>query len=140
MAPRDPKVDMILRVPLFSGFSQREAAALARQLEDVDVREGKVLTREGTLGSEFFILVEGRVAVDRDGRRIAEMGPGDFLGEVALVLGGTRTATTTALVPSRVLVLTRRAFRGMLEQHARVESKVLRALAERVQKVDPDAT
>ena len=96
MAPKDPKIEILKSIPLFSGLAGGELERIARLLDEVDVPAGKVLMRQGELGAEMFIVVSGRFTIERDGRTIAERGPGDSLGEMALLSEGPRTATVTA--------------------------------------------
>jgi len=111
----------------------RVASSSRSQLADeIDLREGKELTHLGGAGREFFVLLEGEADVSQDGRSINTLGAGDFFGEIALVEDVPRTATVTATTPVRVLVITDRAFRQLLEKHPELQRKVLVALAERV--------
>lgn len=135
----DTKLDMIARVPLFAGLSGRELAFLGRLMDEVDVREGRVLTREGGSGGEFFIVVSGRVRIDRGGRKVNELGAGDFLGEIALIDRGPRTATATATEPCTLLVLSRGGFRSLLDRYPTVQAKIMRALATRLRDAQPRA-
>jgi CRP/FNR family transcriptional regulator, cyclic AMP receptor protein len=135
----DPKLDLIASVPLFAGLNRREIEFLGRLMDDVDVPDGKVLTREGARGGEFFIVVDGAIRIERDGKELNRLGPGDFLGEIALIDQGPRTATATAEGPSRVMVLTGPAFTSMLSQNPGVENKILRVLAQRVRDLQPAA-
>jgi CRP/FNR family cyclic AMP-dependent transcriptional regulator len=98
----------------------------------MEVEEGKVLTREGKSGSEFFVIVDGEVSVTKNGQEIRTLGPGDFFGEIALLEDTPRTATVVAKTPLRFFVLTRQSFRSMLAHQPELEQKVLAALAERV--------
>ena len=86
---------------------------IAQQADELDVREGKVLTKQGDIGHEFFVIEEGTADVEQDGKRIAQMGPGDFFGELALLAEDRRTATVTATSPMTVIVLTRADFRAL---------------------------
>jgi CRP/FNR family transcriptional regulator, cyclic AMP receptor protein len=130
---KDPKLELIAAVPLFAGFNRREIEALGRLMDEIDVKEGRVLTREGAPGREFFIVVSGRVRVERNGRKVNELGPGDFLGEIAPISGARRTATVTTAAPSRLLVLTDRAFREITREMPSIQTSLLRALSERLQ-------
>ncbi len=123
---------MISRVPLFANCSKRELAEVASVADEIDVESGRELTREGAVGREFMILVEGTADVRRKGRKVAALRSGDFLGEIALVSGGPRTATVTTTSPARLLVLTDRAFRSLLDRSPRIQLKILQALAERL--------
>jgi CRP/FNR family transcriptional regulator, cyclic AMP receptor protein len=135
----DPKLDLIASVPLFAGLNRREIEFLGKLMDDVDVPDGKVLTREGARGGEFFIVLEGAVRIERDGKQLNRLGPGDFLGEIALIDQGPRTATAIADGPVRLMVLTSSAFVSMLSQNPGVETKILRVLASRVRDLQPTA-
>ena len=131
--PHDTKVDALARAPLFRELSRHELGELAKASEDLEVEEGKVLTREGDLGREFFVIVEGDVSVTKGGREVRRLGPGDFFGEIALVYESPRrTATVTAVSPLRFFVLTRQSFRSLLEHQPEIEEKVMAALEERL--------
>ncbi len=129
---KDAKIKLIERVPLFAHCSNRELGQVASIADEIDLREGKVLTRQGDRGREFFVLIEGSVEVRKDGRKVNTLGPGDFFGEIALVSNAPRTATVTAASPVRVLVVIDRAFRRLLDQSPQIQLKVLRALADRI--------
>ncbi len=129
---QDTKVEALKRAPLFADLSRKELLALARLADDVDVPEGTSLCREGELGSEFFVLLEGEATITRNGRKLATAGPGDFFGEIALVEDVPRTASIKATSHLRFFVLTGPSFRRLLEDSPSVERKVLRALARRL--------
>jgi len=126
------KVELIKRVPLFAHCSKRELQEVAQLADEIDLREGKEMTRQGSRGREFFVLLEGTANVTKNGRRINTLGSGDFFGEIALVSDTPRTATVTATSPVRALVVTDRSFRRLLEDSPSIQSKVLTALAERL--------
>lgn len=132
MLRRNEKVDLIKRVPLFADCSRGELEHIAQLADEVDLGQGKELTRLGEQGREFFVLLEGEADVTQDGRSINTLHAGDFFGEIALVEDTPRTATVTATTPVRVLVITGRAFRQLLEEQPELQRKVLVALAERV--------
>ena len=137
---QDTKVQALKGVPLFAGLSRKELLQLERLCEDLEVQPGRVLCKEGEIGHEFFVLVDGKVQVSRKGRRVATMGGGDFVGEIALVTELPRTATVTAETPVRLFVLTSREFHAVLDQNPKVERKVLRALARRLAETSRDPT
>ncbi|HYX89570.1 MAG TPA: cyclic nucleotide-binding domain-containing protein [Gaiellaceae bacterium] len=132
MLRRNEKVEWIRHVPLFSQCSRRELAQIAGLADEIDLRDGKVLIREGERGREFFVLLEGSAEVTKDGRRINTLGPGDFFGEIALVSQSPRTATVTTTSPVHTLVITDRSFRRLLDDQPEIQRKVLLALAERL--------
>ena len=128
---QDTKVQSLRNATLFEDLSKKHLTELARRSEDVDVPAGNVLCKEGERGDQFFVIVEGQADVKRKGRKIASRGPGEFVGEMALVEDVPRTATVTAKTPLRVFVLTRQSFLRLLDEEPTVERKVLRALARR---------
>jgi CRP-like cAMP-binding protein len=132
LVSQDTKVAALGRAPLFEGLSKKELTQLARSTDDLEVPAGKVLCKQGELGREFFVIVEGEAEVERGGQKIDTMGPGDFFGEIALVEKTHRTATVTATTPLRFFVLTSQSFWTLLDHNPEVERKVLRALAKRV--------
>ena len=129
---KDSKVAAIARVPLFSRLSKGELARIAQLADEVDLPEGKRLTKEGARGSEFFVLLEGSAEVEREGQRIATMRGGDFFGEIALVTDVPRTATVTTSTPVHALVITDRDFRSLLRDSPAIQGKVLEAIASRL--------
>ena len=137
---QDKKIEALKRSPLFADLSRKELIQLARLTDDAEVPDGKVLCREGDLGREFFVLVEGSVDVTKKGRRVATLGAGDFVGEISLLETTPRTATVTAKTPLRFFVLTPKDFRQVVEENPSVERKVLRALARRVLELSRDPT
>ena len=91
-----------------------------------------MLCKEGAIGREFFVIVEGTVEVTRGGERVATRGAGDFVGEIALLTETRRTATVTATSPLRCLILMRGDLRRVLDENRAIERKVTTALAERL--------
>jgi CRP/FNR family transcriptional regulator, cyclic AMP receptor protein len=129
---RNQKVELIKRVPLFAHLSKRHLQEVASLADEIDLRDGKELTKEGAAGREFFVLLEGSADVKKNGRRINRLGPGDFFGEIALVSRVPRTATVIATSPVRALIVTDRSFRRLLEDSPQIQARVMQALAERV--------
>jgi CRP/FNR family cyclic AMP-dependent transcriptional regulator len=126
------KIDLLKRVPLFSGCSKKELETLALVADEIDLSEGATLTREGQPGREFFVLIEGTVEVTQGGDQVAQLRAGDWFGEIALLTKASRTATVTAASPVRVLVVTDRAFRQVLETTPSIAVKMLERVGERL--------
>ena len=127
----DHKVDLLRKVPLFSACSKKELRRIAAIADELEFREGKVLTRQGGPGREMFILLDGTVKVERNGVQVNVLGPGDFLGEGALVLGKPRNATITATTALRALVISDVNFKQLLGEDPRISTKVHETLAAR---------
>ena len=129
---KNAKIELLKGVPLFARCSKKELAEIATIADEIDLPEGRQLTKEGGRGREFFVLLEGEADVRRKKRKVKTLGPGDFLGEIALVTRTPRTATVTTTTPVRALVVSEQNFRRLLEHTPQVQIKVLEALAERV--------
>ena len=130
MLRRDAKVELLKRVPLFADCSKAELRELAKSADELDLREGTILTREGRPGREFFVLIDGTVRVTKDGKKVAELKGGDWLGEIALLTDKPRTATVTATSSVDVLVITDRRFRNVVESMPSIAIKVLGRVSE----------
>src|SRR3954453_12495420 len=126
------KTELIRKVPLFARCSRAELKEIAKLADEIDLAEGKEMTREGGPGREFFVLLEGTADVKKKSRRVNTLGPGDFFGEIALVSHEPRTATVIASSPIRALVITDRSFRRLLDDAPRVKTRVMEAMAERL--------
>jgi CRP-like cAMP-binding protein len=133
------KTDLLRRVPLFAGCGTGQLDAIGQLADEVDVAAGTTLMKEGASAGEFFVIVDGSVRVDRGGTTIRHMGPGEFLGEIALVDGGPRTATAVTETPARLLVVGHREFHSLMETHPAISMAILEALARRVRSTEADA-
>jgi CRP/FNR family transcriptional regulator, cyclic AMP receptor protein len=129
---KDAKIELLKNVPLFSGCTKKELRELASRTDEIDLRDGYVLMREGRPGREFIVLVEGNAEVTRDGKTLAELGAGDWVGEIALLTNVPRTATVTATSPVRILVVTDRSFRSLVETMPSIALKVLASVGDRL--------
>src|SRR5438067_2770819 len=119
---RPTRVELLSRVPLFSHCSKRDLAAVARLAQDVELPAGHTLIRENArVAYSFFVLVEGAAEVRRGNRRVAMLGPGDFVGELALILGRPRTATVTLTEPSHLLSISAHNFRPLLMRSPEIQ-------------------
>lgn len=132
MRGANSKIELIKRVPLFAKLSKTKLKEVAAIADEIDLPKGRNLTREGERGREFFVLVEGEAEVRKAGRRVNTLGPGDFLGEIALITKVPRTATVTTSEPTRVLVITDRAFSQLLRDSPEISQGVLEAVGERL--------
>ena len=133
MLRKDGKIELLKKVPLFSQCNKKQLAAIASLADLIDLPEGAVLIREGAPGRECMVIVEGAVEVRRKGRKISSLGPGDFIGEMALISGAPRNATVTTTRQSSLLVVTERQFWELLERTPKMQTSVIKALGERLQ-------
>ena len=132
MLRKDVKVEMISHVPLFATCSKTELRKIASLADEIDLPAGTRLTKEGSSGKEFVVIVKGGADVIRRGKKLRSLGNGDFLGEIALITGTPRTATVTTTEPTRALVIAAPAFRTLLRNTPSMQLKVLDALASRL--------
>jgi CRP-like cAMP-binding protein len=133
---RPSHLDHLTSVSLFSACSAKELKAVGRATDEVTLSAGRVLCEQGALGREAFVIVEGSAEVRRNGRKVATLGPGDCVGELALLDHGPRTATVTAATDLRVLVLGAREFSGIVDEVPSIAHKLMRSLAARIRELD----
>ena len=118
-------------IALFESLSRDARRVVAQHADRVKVPEGTELVRQGDFAYEFFVIVDGGAEVVRDGERIAEIGPGDFLGEMGIVGKVVRNATVVTTGEADVVVMTEQAFRSMARQSPDVASRIQAAVEER---------
>ena len=139
MASNDSKVDLIASVPLFEGLSRSELAEIAKLMDEIDVAAGTVLMKQGDLGRQMFVVARGRVAVERNGSKINELGPGGAAGEMALIAEAPRNATVTAMEPSLLLVADHRGFHSLMDVSPTIRIRIFEGLANKIRSLDPGA-
>lgn len=127
-------------LPLFSSCSKGDLQLLARAADELTVTEGTQLTRQGGIGREAFVIVDGAAVVTKDDEQVAELGPGDHFGELALLDGGPRTATVTTTTDTTVLVLSKPAFNAVLDEIPTLAHKLLVATARRLRESESSFT
>ena len=131
--------DLLRLVPLFNGMTDRSFEAIAGLASETTFAAGDVLFRQGEPGHEFIIIVTGRARVERDGKHVRDLGPGDFLGEISLVDAGPRTATVTAIEAIDALCVHRDGFADLIDRIPVFRLEVMNALTQRIRAtaVDP---
>lgn len=124
--------DHLTSVPLFAGLNDDELDAVAYAATQLDYPAGKVLMREGEVAHEMFVVLEGTLEVTRDGDYIADIEPGGFAGEMALLTRAHRNSTVTAKTDVSVLHIDGREFASVLESAPLIASKLLPVVAARM--------
>ena len=119
-------------VPLFSALSRRHLKHVAALTQEEQFDEGDTLAEEGQPGDTFYVLLQGEARVERRGRRMARLLPGDFFGEIALIDGGPRTASVVAETPVETLTIHRKRFRRVLEEDPSIVVRMLEELSRRL--------
>ena len=133
MLRKDAKVGLLMKVPVFSRCNRKQLTAIASLADLIQMPAGTDLITEGAQGRDFIVIVEGTAEIRRKGRKVATIGPGDFIGEIALISGGPRNATVTTSSDTLLLAVTAREFWALLEQAPGNQRSLLRALGERLQ-------
>ncbi len=129
---QEDKIGALGRIPLFSELSKKELVFLARMTTEVDVREGSTLVRQGEMGREAMIIESGTAVVRRNNRKIDDLGPGDFFGEMSLIDHMPRNADVIATSDMTVLVMDSREFSTVLDTYPKVAVKILKTVVERL--------
>ena len=126
--------DPLRRVPLFTGMTESAIASVRQITHEMEFETGQELVRQGDPGDCFIVIVDGHARVIQDGAVLGDLGPGDYLGEIALIDGGPRTATVTATDRVHALVVTRDDFSRLIDDHPSVRLDILTALTQRIRR------
>src|SRR2546428_443669 len=137
MADSAATLAYLQKVPLFRTLPAKELEFIARSVKERVYQPGTAIVKQGEPGVGFFLIAEGRVEVARDGHRIRDMGPGEFLGEMALMEERIRTATVTAKDRTRCLQLVRWDFRALLKENPDLAVKMLEVVVQRLREHPP---
>jgi len=136
MARSDPFVSHLAEVPLFSALSKKDLQLVAKQAEPVHATAGQAIVTEGAAGADFFVILDGTARVERHGTKVAELGPGGFFGDLALLDRAPRNATVVAETDMELVKLGQRAFDDLIEHVPGFAKKLLAGLARRLRQQD----
>ena len=128
----DPKVGRLAKVPLFARCSKQDLDFLASRVDEVSLKPGQTLIREGQPTESFFILMSGNVQVTRAGKPAARLGSGDFVGEIGMLDRGPATATVVTDGPVEAIVLSHTQFRDAIKANDNLALQVIAAMAKRL--------
>jgi CRP-like cAMP-binding protein len=129
-------VDLLAAVPLFAGLSRRHLRKIAEHADIARFREREPIVEAGQPGGTFFVILEGAARVNRNGKTIDKMAPGDFFGEISLLDGGVRTATVIAETPVTTIRIFKRSFDRVVASEPGVASKILAVVARRLREAE----
>jgi CRP-like cAMP-binding protein len=136
MASKKAYIEHLRSVPLFSGCTNKELERIARSGDEMQMAAGSLLAQQGETGREAFIVLDGKVAVKRNGRKVASLGPGAIVGELSLLDHGPRTATVVCETDSEVFVIDQRHFIAVFDDIPTLAHKLLASLAGRIRDLD----
>ena len=140
MAGADTKREMLQAVSLFASMRPKELDSVERLADTLDVDAGRILMKQGDHGNEMYVIASGSVRVERNGKEIATLGPGQAVGEMSLLSEGPRLATVTTLEPTTAFVLGHREFHTLLADSAELRQCILDNLARRIRMLDESGT
>lgn len=118
---------------VFAALSTEQLERLCGAAEVTEHAAGDPLTQEGVLGHRFHLILEGAAVVERGGEKVAEIGPGDFVGEIGLLGGGPSTATVSCTEDTRCLTLRREEFWATLEEEPAIALRILEVVCRRLE-------
>lgn len=133
---RSQKVELLRGVPMLASLSNRHLQEIARHADELHWEAGRPFVTEGVRGQELFVIAQGKATVQRHGKTIAKVGPGDFVGELSLLDHKPRTASVVADEPMVLLVISDREFKPLLEAVPRLAEALLKSLAARLRSAD----
>jgi CRP/FNR family cyclic AMP-dependent transcriptional regulator len=136
---RRETVTVLAGVPLFAGLHKRDLQRLAKEADELTFDEGERIVEEGNLGEALFVVLAGHGRVLRRGKKVGEVLPGDFFGELSALDGGPRTATITAQTPMRVLRVFRRTLVALIEDDPKLSLRLLDGIVRRIRQVERSA-
>jgi CRP-like cAMP-binding protein len=128
----DDGAERLGKVAFFEGFSERDLHRVAELVEEIDAEEGAELTDQGRPGLECYVIVEGEAGVYIGGERKAVLGPGEMVGEMALIDHRPRSATVKAMTPMKLLALDAKRFKTLLDEMPQASQRVMALLSERL--------
>ncbi|HZB97339.1 MAG TPA: cyclic nucleotide-binding domain-containing protein [Candidatus Sulfotelmatobacter sp.] len=124
--------EQLQSISLFSTLTPAELTRIAPLVADRRVAAGTVVCREGEAGHELYLIVKGEAAVEKAGAEVARLGPGEVLGELALLDRAPRSATVTAASDLTMLVLSEQDFAALLDEIPSLPHRLLQVLARRL--------
>jgi CRP-like cAMP-binding protein len=123
--------DRLRSLEFFNVFPEEERLAIAPYVDELDVPAGETLVSEGDFAYQFFVVEHGQAEVTVDGERVNDLGPGDFFGEVGLMLTGRRTATVKAVSAMTLLTLFDQNFRTVEQRYPEIAQRLRKAISQR---------
>ena len=136
---KDPKLELLRGVPLFGSCDSIGLEHIISLFDEVDVPDGYVIAREGLREGQFAIIVDGTVRLERAGKVFQRIGPGQYLGEMALIDDGPRTASAVSEGPVKLLVMGPKEFQTLVNDSVAIRASIFETLARRIRRYEPEA-
>lgn len=132
---RERTIELLAATRLFAGVDADGLGRIADRISELEVMAQRVIARQGEIGTGFFIIAAGSVRVIRDGATLAELGPGDFFGELSVLDGKPRNAQVVSTEPTTCLALASWDFEAVVRDQPSVALAILRELAGRLREL-----
>jgi CRP-like cAMP-binding protein len=132
--------EFLARVPIFEKCTPEEIRAIASVAQEHFYEPGQIIVTQGTPGQAFYLILAGRVSIEREGRSLGAFGPGDFFGEMSLLDNAPRSATIRAIEQTRCLMLSSWDFKALIERNPSIAIKLLEVLSRRLRVADERLT
>jgi CRP/FNR family transcriptional regulator, cyclic AMP receptor protein len=129
-------LDHLRSIPLFAACSSKDLQKIAAAGDEITVPAGSVITDQGQMGREAFVVIGGSVTVRRNGKKVATLGPGAVIGELSLLDHGPRTATVVADTDTSLFVLDQRHFAAVIDEVPSIAHKIMASLAAKIREFD----
>jgi CRP-like cAMP-binding protein len=136
---RQTHLDTLAAVSLFSACSKKELQAVAKRTDEVTIPAGRTLCEQGTVGREAYVIMSGKAEVRRNKKKVAEIGPGTCVGELALLDHKPRTASIIATTDLKVLVIGVREFAAIVDEVPPIMHKLMKSMAAKIRELDTQA-
>ncbi|MDO8879340.1 MAG: cyclic nucleotide-binding domain-containing protein [Coriobacteriia bacterium] len=128
--------EFLSRVPIFENCTTAEIASIASVAQEHTYAPGQIIVTQGTPGQAFYLITNGRVAIERDGAVLGAFATGDFFGDMSLLDSAPRSATIRAIEETRCLMLSSWDFRALLENTPSIAIRLLEVLSRRLRVAD----
>ena len=136
MASKKAYLEHLRNIPLFSACSTKDLEKIAKAGDEVVMPAGSLIVDQGQTGREAFVIISGTAVVKRNGKKVANLGPGSVVGELSLLDHGPRTATVVAESDVTLFVVSQRHFLGVIDDVPALAHKLLASLAGRIRDLD----
>jgi len=136
---RELMMAALRNAPMFAYATDRDLRNVAKQAHHATAVAGKTLMHEGDPADRFYVVLDGKVRVTRNGRKVADLGAGKGFGELALLLGAPRNATVTAIDETELVSFDRKTFAKLLDESPAFARRLMQAVATRLRELDAKA-
>jgi CRP-like cAMP-binding protein len=135
----DDRIPLLATVPLFRDLSARELREVLGAGKDIEFPAGRMIVEEGSIGTDFYMILSGDATVSKGGRVIRRLRPGDFFGEISLLDGGPRSASVVAEGHVLAFRLNRPVMLRLLDRERSIARKVLLEVIKRLRSAERKA-